>query len=128
MPGNSNNTDPKTGDIIPNDNDPKKPKSPKGPSVNTNPGNKNVVNNGGAHIIVWLPEDLEIVQQGGDPNAKPAKPPTTHGVVQPKVPMTSKQFAELLKRIKTRPYVPPKAGGGQQGGGSGGQTGTNPGL
>lgn len=73
-----------------------------------------------------MPEDLEVVQQGGgqpgDENASPPKPPSTHGVIQPKIPMSKATFEELLDRIITKPYTPPGSGGSGSGG-SGGTTG-----
>lgn len=100
---------------------------PKGPSVNTDPNNPIVVKKG-PHIIDWIPEDLQITQQvggqPGDETATPPKTPTTHAVIEPKIPMTKVQFEELLKRVIVQPYTPPANGGGNTGGGTGGgQTG-----
>lgn len=124
--GTDLNIDPTTGNVIPNDQDPNNPKKPRGPSVNTDPSVPVVVND--PNIIIWMPEDLEVVQQGGgrpgDETANPPKPPTTHGVIQPKIPMSKATFEELLDRIITKPYTPPGSGGsGGTGSGTGGVAG-----
>jgi len=75
----------------------------KGPSINTNPADPNVKKNG-PHQVISIPEGLEIIQQGVNPDGSLK----THGVVRPTKPMKPEDFEALLKGIKVKPFELPK--------------------
>jgi hypothetical protein len=88
--------------VYPSDVDNKRgPKGPKGLSGNTDPENKFTKDD--THIVVWVPEDIKISQQGGgqpgDETGDKPKKPTTHVIFEPKVEMTKDEFQTLLDRI-----------------------------
>ena len=51
---------------------------------------------GGAYKVESVPEELEIIQRGGNPN---------HYEIAPRQPMTMEHYQELLSQVK---LVPPK--------------------
>jgi hypothetical protein len=63
---------------------------PQGLSVHIDPANRNIVNNGGPHRVLSVPDELRIVVDGA----------TGHAVISPKQPMTPARFQELLNNIK----------------------------
>ena len=77
--------DPKTGFVT----------DQKGPSINLDPNNKNVVEKGGAYQITNLPNQLRI-KMGQD----------GHGQIVPQknTQLTEGTFKKLLNQIKTKKY------------------------
>lgn len=63
----------------------------RGPSLNTDPANKNIVNNGGAYKITSIPKELKIYQH--------ADTAGTHLEIVPREPMTVERFQQLLRQI-----------------------------
>ena len=64
----------------------------KGVSLNTDPSK--VEQFGGAYRVDFVPDELEIIQQGNS---------STHFVISPKEPMTLERYTELVKQVILTP-------------------------